>query len=285
MNPSPKVTVVIPCYNDKEYIVATVDSILQQTFPDFEVIIVDDGSDIETKKILQQLNLPKVRVITQENKGPSAARNAGIKEANSEFILMIDGDDICANNFLELAIPILEQEDSIGAVSSYCTMFTGAMQKLYEHCPKGGNLSDFLLDNNSVSFALFRKKCWEVVGGYDEKMLHGFEDWEFWIGVTKNGWSIKVIPDFLFFYRQKPNSKSLDKISKQLYRESNLQYIFKKHKEVYASQFDQVIDYWAELAHRNKKNELKYKNALEFKIGHTVLFPLRFLKRIFKVSS
>jgi glycosyltransferase involved in cell wall biosynthesis len=277
---NPKVSVVIPCYNDENYILEAVQSVLDQTFQDFEIIIVDDGSNEATKKVLANIRSEKIRLITQKNQGLSAARNNGIKVAKALYILVLDGDDTVDAFFLEKAVAILEENQAIGAVSSYCNLFIKNHQVVHKHLPKGGGIADFLFDNNSVSFALFRKKCWEEIGGYDEQMKHGFEDWEFWISMTKRDWNIHIIPEFLFNYRQK--KKSMSKDSKMNFRETNLNYIYKKHQKVYRHHFAETVDYLTNLAQRNKKNELKYKSSLDFKIGRFLLFPFRLVKRLFK---
>ena len=228
----PKVSVVIPCCNDKDYIRETVQSVLDQTFQDFEIIIVDDGSNEATKEVLANIKNEKVEIITQRNQGSSRARNNGIKAASAPYILILDGDDTVDALFLEKAVAILDVNHTLGAVSSYCNLFIKNHQVVQKHLPKGGGIVDFLFDNNSVSFALIRKKCWEEIGGYDEQMKNGFEDWEFWISLTKRDWNIYVIPEFLFNYRQKKSNESLDKISKLYFREANLNYIYKKHQDV-----------------------------------------------------
>lgn len=281
MSPNnPKVSVVIPCYNDKDYIQETVQSVLDQTFQDFEIIIVDDGSNEATKKILANIKNDKIQIITQINQGSSAARNNGIKAANALYVLVLDGDDTVDAFFLEKAVAILEDNQAIGAVSSYCNLFIKNHQVVQKHLPKGGGISNFLFDNNCVSFALIRKKCWEEIEGYDELMKNGFEDWEFWIAMTKRGWDIFVIPEFLFNYRQKKSNESLDKISKIYFRETNLNYIYKKHQDIYQLHFVEAVDNLINLAQRNKRNELKYKNSIDFKIGRFLLFPFRFFKII-----
>ena len=277
-----KVSVVIPCYNDKDYIEEAVQSVLNQTFQDFEIFIVDDGSNAATKKVLANIKNEKLQIITQTNQGSSKARNSGFKAVNSEYVLVLDGDDTVDAIFLEKAVVILDGNQKIGAVSSYCTLFIKKEQVVHKHLPKGGGVVDFLFNNNSVSFALIRKKCWEEIGGYDEQMKNGFEDWEFWISLTKRNWTIYIIPEFLFNYRQKKSNESLDKISKQNFREANLNYIYKKHQDIYQQHFAETIDYLANLAQRNKKNELKYKNSIDFKIGRFLLFPFRFLKKMFR---
>lgn len=280
MSPNnPKVSVVIPCYNDKDYIEEAVQSVLDQTFQDFEIIIVDDGSDEATKKVLANIKSEKLRVIAQRNQGLSSARNNGIKVASAPYILILDGDDTFDVLFLEKAVAILDVNHAIGSVSSYCNLFIKNHQVVHKHLPKGGGVADFLFDNNSVSFALLRKKCWEEVKGYDEQMKNGFEDWEFWIAITKRGWNIFVIPECLFNYRQK--EKSMSKDCKINFREANLNYIYKKHQEVYQQHFAETVDYLTDLAQRNKKNELKYKSSIDFKIGRFLLFPFRRIYKFF----
>ncbi|SHN09813.1 glycosyltransferase family 2 protein [Polaribacter sp. KT 15] len=276
---TPKVSVVIPCYNDKDYIIETIDSVLNQSYQDFEVIIVDDGSNNETKDFLRKINNDKVSILEQKNRGLSNARNNGFKKARGEYILTIDSDDTLDASFLRKAVLILDEKDSVKAVSSYCNIFEGNYHITQKHKPKGGGINNFLFDNNSTSFALIRKSSWEKVGGYDEKMIHGFEDWEFWISMTKNGGTVYMIPEFLFNYRYKLISMSKD--SKQNHREKNLSYIYKKHSDIYSKHFSELVDFLADLAARNKRNEIKYKTSIDYNIGKVILFPLRILKKIF----
>lgn len=277
---TPKISIVIPCYNDGEYIDETLESVFRQTFQDFEVIIVDDGSDVPTKKKLSNIGHEKVRILTQENEGLSAARNAGIRNSNGDYILLLDSDDIFEDSFLDKANSVLDANSSISAVSSYCNIFINNHQVIAKYEPIGGGISNFMFDNNCVSFALIRKQEWQRIGGYDELMRNGFEDWEFWINITKSGGEIYIIPEYLFNYRQK-KKKSLAKYAKKYFREQNLQYIYKKHQDIYAGSFIKVVDFLTSLAQRNKHNEIKYKNSLEYKLGRIILFPLRKIKRIF----
>lgn len=278
---NPLVSVVIPCYNDKNYIQETIQSIERQTFQNFEVIIIDDGSDDATKQVLQGLINDRTKVISQKNSGPSSARNRGFNVADGNYILTIDADDIVEEIFLEKAVAILNENAGVGAVSSHCRVFIKNHEIISEHKPRGGILKDFLFDNNSVSFALIRKEAWRDVGGYDEAMLTGFEDWDFWISTTKKGWEVYMIPELLFNYRIK-DKNSVDKNAKLNYRESNLNYIYKKHQDVYINYFPEVVDFLTNLAQRNKRNEIKYKTSVEYKIGNMILYPLRKINAIIK---
>ncbi len=114
----PKVSVIIPCYNHGKYIDEAVDSILNQTFKDFEIIIVNDGSTDElTNNKLKQYDKPKTFVINKENEGLSVARNTAIKRAVGEYILTLDADDTFEPSFLYRAVYVLDNKPEIGIVT------------------------------------------------------------------------------------------------------------------------------------------------------------------------
>ncbi|MBE9547203.1 MAG: glycosyltransferase family 2 protein, partial [Proteobacteria bacterium] len=195
----PKVSVIIPCYNQGVYLKEAVDSVLAQTFQDFEVLVVDDGStDVETVKILEEYKRPKTRIIHTDNQGLSAARNNGIHEAQGDYILPLDADDKIGKGYLEDAVRILDQYPEIGIV--YCeASYFGV---------RGGrwDLPEYSLDkimNHNVIFctALFRKADWEAVGGYNVNMVYGWEDWDFWLSLIHRGRKVYRIPKIYFYYR------------------------------------------------------------------------------------
>lgn len=114
---SPKVSVIVPCYNLGQYLDETIDSILAQTYQDFKIIIVNDGStDGDTIELLKTYNKPKTQVIHTENQGPSAARSAGIPLAKGQYILPLDADDLIGDTYLEKAVEVLDKDPSIGIV-------------------------------------------------------------------------------------------------------------------------------------------------------------------------
>ena len=195
----PKVSVIIPCFNQGLYLDEAVDSVLAQTFQDFEILVVDDGStDGETVKILQDYARPKTRVIHTDNQGLSAARNNGIHEAQGAYILPLDADDKIGDGYLEDAVRILDRYPDIGIV--YCeASYFGV---------KGGrwDLPEYSLDkilNHNVIFctALFRRADWGAVGGYNVNMVYGWEDWDFWLSLIQRGRKVYRIPKIHFYYR------------------------------------------------------------------------------------
>ena len=207
----PRVSVIIPCYNHGEYLDEAVDSILAQTFHDFEIIIVNDGStDAQTIAILENYQRPQTRVIHTSNQGLAMARNNGIREARGEFILPIDADDRVAPDYLEKGVAIMDASPEAGIVYCLADCF-GAQQGRWdipEYSPRG-----MLLTNLIFCCSLFRKSAWKQTAGYNPNMNRGWEDWDFWLSLIELGCTVQRIPEVLFFYRVAPESmvRSMDR--------------------------------------------------------------------------
>lgn len=229
----PTISVVIPCYNQGHFVDEAVDSVLEQTFQDFEIIIVNDGStDESTIAKLKNYSKPKTRVLHTTNQGLSAARNNGIKQARGNYIFPLDADDKIAPTYFAKAIKILEEKPEVGFVATYTRVF-GRINVDNTYSQSGGAEKYVLTGNNSTCAALMRKKVFEEVGGYDESMKKGFEDWDFWIRVTSKGWKVHIIKEKLFFYRTTKGSMLThsNQIRPELIKglvEKNIE-IFRKH--------------------------------------------------------
>lgn len=273
-----KVSIIITCYNDKDYIEEAVRSAVNQTYANTEIIIIDDGSNEATKKVLTSIKYENVELVTQANKGLSAARNAGAAKATGDYILTLDADDIFEPTFVEKAVLILDVNGHIGAVSCFCNCFVDLNKVIYKHMPKGGDLGDFLYMNNAMANSLFRKSCWFQVGGFDEKMRKGYEDWEFWISVTKQGWNVHIIHEFLFNYRKKENSMLQN--TNLVYEEENYRYVLNKHKDLYIKDFDKTIAFLQKPGLKYKASEMKRMNTIDFRLGKLILSPLRCIKNL-----
>jgi len=195
----PKVSVIIPCYNQGQYVVEAIQSVLNQTYDNFEIIVVNDGStDDGTINLLTTLSMTKTSVLHTGNQGLAAARNSGIAAASGEFILPLDADDTITAEYLEKGVSLLEADPSIGVVYGFADYFgarTGRWE-LPEYSPVG-----LLSENMIFCSALFRRCDWEKVGGYKTAMGHGWEDWEFWLSLSESGVGFVRIPEVLFHYR------------------------------------------------------------------------------------
>lgn len=231
-----KVTVIIPCFNDGFYLKDSVQSIIGQTYNNFNIIIIDDAStDHITKSVLKSLDEDyAIQVVyLNSNQGTAYSRNKGISLTNSPYILTLDANDKFAVSFLEKAVSVLDKNPSIGVVT--CGVQEIGLQHFY-WLPKGGKVGNLLVENNCCGNALFRKKFWEDAGGYDSNIL--YEDWDFWISGTSKGWEIYVIKEPLFYYRKTHKSKSTqDALQKaNIYRQ-----IVKKHKDIYCMNIEEVL--------------------------------------------
>lgn len=190
------VSVVIPCYNYGHYLKETIESVLAQTYNDIEIIVVDDGSTDNTAEVVN--SFPSVRYIKQQNRGLSAARNKGIGEAKGQFIQPLDADDKLAPSSIARCVELMDGADIVSPGQKEF----GDANEFYRRTGVRMLLEDFLGGNQIHCASMFRRKGWEQVGGYDERMTDGFEDWDFWIRLVAAGYGrIRVIDEPLFFYR------------------------------------------------------------------------------------
>lgn len=272
------VTVIIPCFNDGAYIMEAISSIVRQTVKAEKVIIVDDGSGLETLSILKNINIDNVEIIFQENKGVSNARNRGISLAKTKYILSLDADDYFEATFIEKAVQVLNDNPKIGVVGCYYSVFKNNKKAKEIIKTKGGTLKDFLVKNYGLGNSMFRKQCWSEVSGYDEKMVNGYEDWEFWISILGRNWGMYILDEVLFNYRKKESSRDSNAVKNfdfELRR-----YILFKHQQLYIDNFD---FYAVQLLRENCNIRSGYNrlgDSIDTKIGKFILFPLRMLKKI-----
>lgn len=277
----PLVSIIVPCYKQAHFLSEALQSVLEQTYSNWECMIVNDGSPDNTDLIAQQwLEKDKrFQYIYQQNRGLAAARNIGISKIKGEFILPLDADDILHTDYLKLTVPVLQQNQSLAIVSCYSRFFVkGITNVVHELKPSGTNYRDLMFQNHLVATSLFRKKCWEEVGGYDESMKKGFEDWEFWLHVTKRGWEFQFVPVFLFYYRKAKKSMLVDTIND--HAEANMEYIFRKHQDIYCKHFDNTAEVLFYYIKTHRMGKMQIKKSIEYKIGKCITKPFRMISSL-----
>lgn len=235
----PKVSVIIPAYKAMAYLPETLESVLNQTFTDFEVLIINDGSPDGIVEWAAEIKDSRVKLISQENQGLSGARNTGMWSSQGEYLAFLDADDIWEANKLEKQVEYLEKHLNVGLVSSWISNVdrNGNFIDLYD-CSEGGkDLTKELFRSNILycgSTPLVRRICFEKVGFFD-RSLKSAEDWDMWLRIAMH-FSIFVIQEPLVRYRRYPNTMStnfrlmiqeLDKVM-----ERSIQYSPDKFKNV-----------------------------------------------------
>jgi len=226
----PKVSIIIPCYNQGQYVDEAVDSVLAQTFQDFEIIIVNDGSiDDFTNEKLINYNKPKTIVIHTTNQGLSAARNNGIKASSGVYILPLDADDKIATTYLEKAVKKLDSKKRIGIV--YCKAeYFG--EKTGEWVLPDYNFYEFLNGNQIFCSGFFRRVDYNKSKGYNSNMIYGWEDWDFWLSLIENDIEVYRVPEVLFYYRIRANSMLRTMVYEEQLYLHNMRFI--NHIKLYA---------------------------------------------------
>lgn len=224
-----KVSIVIPCYNAEKYIEETITSALESDYIDFEIVIVNDGSTDNSESIIKQY-LEKydcIRYFKIANQGPAVARNIAIENSVGTYILPLDADDKISKDYLTLATQYLDSSAETKLVYAEAEFFGKKNGKWDLPVFK---IDDFAFGNLIYSTAFFRKSDWQKLGGYDSNLRYGFEDWEFWIRLLKDGGKVYRIPKICFFYRITDLSRSVS-IDSGIQLKETYNYIFKKHAD------------------------------------------------------
>ena len=206
---SPAVSVIVPFYNLHTYLPETLASISAQTERDLEVIIVNDGStDPASHRLLETIEAEgRHRIIHKPNGGLSSARNAGLSVARGEWILPLDADDLIDPAFVERTLSVVRRHPSLAYVTTLVKTFVEDPETPSGVYLPWGLEKDALALTNvaSTCTALLSRKAVEDAGGYDE-WLTSFEDWDLYCTLAEQGHQGAVIPEFLFYYRQREGS-------------------------------------------------------------------------------
>jgi peptidoglycan/xylan/chitin deacetylase (PgdA/CDA1 family) len=199
-----EVAVVVPCYNLGRTVEETVDSVLAQTRPAAEIVVVDDGSeDVATRQVLARLRRPRCRVLTIEHAGVAVARNRGAGETRSPYIVFLDADDVLARDYIERTAARLDADEGLSFVSCAVQAFEGAS---YTWKPKDCTALTTLTHGSVHVSSIFRRTLWDAVGGFDAS-LPAYEDLDFWLRAIRLGFRGEILDQPLLLYRVRPDSR------------------------------------------------------------------------------
>ena len=256
-----EVTIIMPCYNQAEYIADSINSVLAQTFKNWECIIIDDGSTDNSANVVATF-LEKDRRIKYfriKNGGPSNARNFGIQQATSIYILPLDSDDKISPTYVEECLKTIKSSPAIklayGAGEKFGLVNGIWLLKKYDY-------KTLLFGNCIHPCGMFRKTDWEAAGGYDVTMREGIEDWEFWINLLDENAQVIMLENITFYWRVKEVSRTtLLKAGNKIARMNR--HVYNKHADLYKQYFADPIQLY--LNYKDAKQVAEYALAHPFK--------------------
>lgn len=266
----PTLSIVVPCYKQAEFLSETLDSILKQTFQDWECIVVNDGSPDNTSQVANKYvkQDPRFRLIETENGGVSAARNIGIRASLGEFILPLDGDDIILPRYTELAIERFRKFPETKLV--YCQARFFGEKKGYWDLPEY-EWDKFIFNNSIFNPCVFRRSDYDKTAGYNEKMRVGLEDWDFFLSFLHKDDIVYRIPKVLLLYRIKRVSKTVTEVESN--KPALAWEIIDNHPDVYR---DYLFRRMALITPQSGNTTEK----LDMAVGHVITKPVRLIRKL-----
>jgi len=187
---NPKVTVLMPAYNAGKYIGEAIASVLEQSFTDFELLIINDGSTDDTEKIIRSFKDPRIVLISQENKGVSAALNLGLSHARANYIARFDADDICLPNRLKVQYDFITAYPEYTIIGSAVEYMDADGHYIFTHHPEGHLNEEIQQLKYTIcpfihSSVFYKKDAVVNNGGYNEH-AYTYEDHFLWVNILKN---------------------------------------------------------------------------------------------------
>lgn len=252
----PLVSIIVPCYNQAQYLAEALQSVLDQTYSNWECIIINDGSPDNTEAVAQEWleTDNRFKYIFKKNGGLSSARNAGNTIAEGEFILPLDADDRIGPNYLSLAVDEFKKDSDLKVVYCQAEKFGDEVGEWKLPCYSIKNLA---IDNMIFCSAIYKKGDWEIVGGYDLNMIYGLEDWEFWISILKNGGKVICLDEVSFYYRIKKESM-VEQLNAEK-RKILFEYMSIKHADFFVSKLGSFM-YLNDI---NSQQKLQFEEKLK----------------------
>jgi glycosyltransferase involved in cell wall biosynthesis len=260
-----KVSIIIPFYNQGNYIEETLLSVLSSTFQNFEIIIIDDGSNDDNRnkllQITQKINDNRIQIFHQHNSGPSSARNFALKKSKGDYLVFVDGDDCILSNSLQFMLDNIKDNHLMFGDCIYFGEIEGLKK---QKIPT--NQEIFI--GNPIAVCCMVKRDLITNIQFDNNLDKlGLEDWEFFMNIFKNELSIVYFPVQLFKIRVVKNSRTFEIANKN--KDLAIRYIMNKHS-------DFLFNVYSQIYYENKQ----LKELIDLRIGKKILSPYRFFKKI-----
>ena len=214
----PKVTVLMSVYNGEKYLREAIDSILNQTFKDFEFLIINDGSTDRTAEILESYNDPRIKIINNEkNMGLIRSLNKGIRMSRGGYIARMDADDVSMPERLKKEVDFMETHTDYAVVGTFVKILNKDSEVIHliERPIGDAEVREFLKRDSCIPHgsAMIRKTCLLDVGLYDKPMAR-CEDYDLWLRISKK-YRLANIPEYLYMWRNRSDNISIKYIKEQ----------------------------------------------------------------------
>ncbi len=280
-NNLPLVSVVVPCYNHEKYVKETIESIINQTYKNIELIVIDDGSKDNSVSVIQELaDKYGFTFIHRPNKGLSATLNEGIRLAKGKYFSSIASDDILFLEKIEKQVKFMESNPKYGMCYGKIVYFEDSIENTYDYpnSNKQGWVFDDLLNYGCFIPApsyFTRKEVFESVGGFDKNLW--IEDWDMWLRIAKK-YQVGYIDEYLAYYRK--HDTNISSQSLKMYKAEKQ--ILEKYKDY--ENFNNVIKnkkivWFSLLSRKYKKEAMKYfMHSIKY-----LLVDIRVLKALIKL--
>lgn len=260
----PLVSIITPCYNDGKYILNAVESVEKSSYTNIEHIIINDGStDPYTLEVLDKIDSPRVWIIHTEKQGVCNARNTAIKQSNGKYILPLDSDDLISKEYISLAVEKFELDEHVRIVTCNYRLFGEINRSIKIELY---SMEKLLGHNLYVVSTFFRRIDFDRVGGFNENMNNGLEDWDFWISILELGGRVTILDGEHFFYRIKHRNLSRNRSITQDGHKKLRRTIWENHRALFSEVFPdplQTFEY------------LDVVNSKEYRLGKVLLAPIR----------
>lgn len=199
----PQVAVIIPAYNQSLYLSQAIQSVLDQTFIDWEAVIVDDGSRDDTRNVAHSFTDSRLRYIYQENRGLSAARNTGIRNSTAPYLSFLDSDDMFLPEKLALLLAALEQQPELGLVAGQAVPVDENNQRVGKimDTPLPQQPERLLLGNPLHVGSVLLHRSWQEQAGFFDENLRSYEDWDMWLRLGVLGCHMSYVNKPVSLYR------------------------------------------------------------------------------------
>lgn len=271
----PLVSVILTCYNQEAYLAETLDSVLRQTYANWECIVMNDGSNDHSEDIAKQYvdKDSRFKYIYQDNQGVVSARNNAIRQSKGEYILPLDGDDLISPDYLSLAADVLDRYQDVILV--HCGVLKFGDENGEKIMPEMSK-RNLLRIGCCVSSSLYRRSSYDMVGGYKEEMKEGWEDWEFFISLMESGGKAFKLQKPLFFYRVSSGSRNNRLDKEKMTRLTKT--IVRLHPLFYYHEYESLLTEYNSIVTFPGYSVFACYRAFTVRIYH-------FLQKIFKVKD